>query len=376
VTVVSPEPTPYRAPLFDRIAERPEIDLTVIYAAHTVAARMWSVEPSHRKVFLRGLRVPAARRLLRHDYPVTPGILRALSDARPEVVVVSGWSTFASQAAIAWCRARDIPYVLLVESHDLGPRARWRRAVKGTVVPRIVRGAAGVLVVGTLARDSVVARGADAERVRIFANTVDVDAWGNRARELANRRDDLRAAIGIPATGFAILSVGRLVPEKGIDTLIRAVRKANDPRMSLVVAGNGPDERRLRHLAQKLGVPLQLAGDVPEARLADLYVAADVFALLSEHEPWGVVVNEAAASGLPLVLSERVGAAWDLLADNGILVPAGDVAAAAEALGRLAADPKVRERMGRRSRELVRGWDYDSSVENFVAAVREARMAR
>ena len=67
-------------------------------------------------------------------------------------VVVSGWSTFASQAALAWCRARRVPYVLIVESHDEGPRSRWREAVKGTVVPRIVRGAAGVLVTGTLAR--------------------------------------------------------------------------------------------------------------------------------------------------------------------------------------------------------------------------------
>src|SRR5438105_8842599 len=247
VAVVSPEPTPYRAPLFDRISER--LDLTVIYAAKTVAARAWTVEPKHRSVFLRGIDLPGARRVLRHAYPLTPGIFRALHDARPDVVVVSGWSTFASQAAIAWCRARSVPYVLLVESHDLGPRAKWRRAVKTALVPRVVRGAGSVLVVGTLARDSVVARGAEADRVRVFANTVDVVAWERRARELADRRDDLRAALRIPATGVAILSVGRLVPEKGIDSLIRAVREAKDPRISLVVAGAGPEERRLAHLA-------------------------------------------------------------------------------------------------------------------------------
>jgi len=70
VTVVSPEPTPYRAPLFDRIAQR--VDLTVVYAAHTVAGRGWTVPLDHRAVFLRGVRVPGVRRLVRHDYPVTP----------------------------------------------------------------------------------------------------------------------------------------------------------------------------------------------------------------------------------------------------------------------------------------------------------------
>jgi glycosyltransferase involved in cell wall biosynthesis len=142
-----------------------------------------------------------------------------------------------------------------------------------------------------------------------------------------------------------VLSVGRPVPEKGFDILIAACATA--------------------------GVRLEtVTGGVAEEDLARRYVGADVFALLSRHEPWGVVVNEAAASGLPLVLSDRVGAAYDLLRDgeNGFLVPAEDVGASAEALRRLAADPGLRRRMGERSRELVRPWDYDASVDAFLAA--------
>jgi glycosyltransferase involved in cell wall biosynthesis len=99
-----------------------------------------------------------------------------------------------------------------------------------------------------------------------------------------------------------------------------------------------------------------------------------VFALLSEREPWAVVVNEAAACGLPLLLSDRVGAAHDLLRDgeNGVLVPAGDVDAASVALRSLAADADLRLAQGRRSRELARDWGYGPSVEGFLAAVREA----
>ena len=127
VAAVFPEPTPYRAPLLDRVAALEEVDLTVIYAAETVAGRTWRVEPRHRAVFLRGVGVPGAERVLHHDYPLTPGIVGALERARPDVVVVSGWSTFAAQAALAWCRLRRVPYVLVVESHDEGPRAGWRR---------------------------------------------------------------------------------------------------------------------------------------------------------------------------------------------------------------------------------------------------------
>jgi glycosyltransferase involved in cell wall biosynthesis len=349
VTVVSPEPTPYRAPLFDAIAARPEIDLTVIYAAQTVAGRTWKVEPQHRAVYLRGARVPGARRILLHDYPITPGVFRALSDARPDCVVVSGWSTYPSQAAIVWCRMRRVPYLLIVESHDEGPRSGWRKLVKGGVVPPIVRRAAGVLVTGTLARRSMLARGGRPERIRVFANTIDVEAWQGRAVELGRRREKLRAAFGVSSEEVAVLCVARRVPEKGLDTLEEAVRAADG------------------------GLRLLVVSDLPHERVIEAYVAADIFALLSRHEPWGVVVNEAAACGLPLVLSDRVGAAHDLLQDgeNGYLVPVDDVPAAAEVLRKLA-DPELRGSMGARSAEIARDWGYGSSVENFVAAVQEA----
>jgi glycosyltransferase involved in cell wall biosynthesis len=355
VAFVSPEPTPYRAPLLDRVAARPDVELTVIYAAQTVASRGWEVEIDHPAVFLSGANVPGARAVLRHDYPVTLGIVGALSDARPDVVVVSGWSTFASQAALVWCRVRRAPYVLLVESHDAGPKAGWRHQVKTTAVPPLVRGAASVLVVGTLARESVVSLGADPARVRVFANTIDVAGWPARA----------------DGTGASVLSVARLVPEKGLDVLLRASAAAG---VRATIVGSGPERPRLEAIARDAVFTGELSGD----DLLKAYASAGVFALLSAHEPWGVVVNEAAASGLPLVLSDRVGAAADLLRDgeNGMLVAYGDVAATAAAFRRLAADPELRARYGARSREIVAEWGYEPSVDALVEACREAIASR
>jgi len=378
VAFVSPEPTPYRSPLLDRVAACDDVELTVIYAARSVAGRTWTVDLQHRAVFLDGLRVPGVQGILRHDYPVTPGILRALRDAKPDCVVVSGWSTFAAQAAVAWCRARRVPYVLLVESHDDGPKPAWRRRVKETVVPPVVKGAASVLVTGSLARDSVVALGAAPARVRVFANTIDVAGYAGRAAALAERRGELRDALGLSEGQTVVVTVGRLAPEKGIDTLLRAVGRARDERVAAVVVGDGPERARLEQLACELGIEARFTGDRPWETVIEAYTAADVFALLSEREPWAVVVNEAAACGLPLVLSDRVGAARDLLRDgeNGVLVPAGNVEAAAAAFWRLAADPDLRGHMGERSRELVAGYGYEPFVENLLAAVREATASR
>jgi glycosyltransferase involved in cell wall biosynthesis len=370
VAFVSPEPTPYRAPLLDRIAALPDVELTVIYAARTVASRQWELVLDHKAVLLRGIDVPGAHRVVRHDYPLTPGIFGALSDLRPDVVVVSGWSTFASQAAVAWCRVRRVPYVLLVESHDAGPKAGWRRTLKTTVIPPIVRHAASVLVVGTLARDSVVGLGANPARVRVFANTIDVSAWAGRTDALAGRRSELRAALGL-GEEVAVLCVARLAPEKGLDVLLRAAALA---QVRPVIVGSGPERARL----ETLGEGAIFTGELMRDRVAEAYAAADVFALVSAHEPWGVAVNEAAASGLPLVLSDRVGAAADLLRDgeNGVLVPFGEIEATADAVRLLAVDPALRRRYGARSRELVSAWGYEPSVENFVTSCYEAIASR
>jgi glycosyltransferase involved in cell wall biosynthesis len=262
----------------------------------------------------------------------------------------------------------------VVESHDRDRRPGWRWAIKGAVVPRVVRGATGVLVTGTLARESMLARGARPDRIRVFANTVDVPAFAERADRLSARRPELRKALGLSPDDIAVLCVARLAAEKGLDTLLRAVARVDDPRMVVLVAGEGPVRENLERLATELGVRLTLLGDLEWERIVEAYVAADVFALLSTSEPWGVVVNEAAACGLPLVLSDAVGAAHDLLveSENGFLVPAGDVDATAAALRSLSDDPARRASFGAASRRIVAGWGYEPSVKSFLELVRLA----
>jgi glycosyltransferase involved in cell wall biosynthesis len=372
LTLVVPEPTPFRTEMLDRVAERPELDLTVLYAGSTVQRRTWMIEPRHRAVFLEGRRVPGLYRVLRHEYPISLGVFRALAASRPEVVVVSGWSTFASQAAAGWCRRRGVPYVLLVESNERDPRPGWRRAAKWAVVPPVLRGAAEVLVVGRLARESMLMRGVPPQRISLFADTIDVRHFGAEADRLRAHRPALRAEAGLAADDVAVLSVARLAREKGLDTLVRAVALARDPRLVLVLAGSGAERDRLAALAVEFGVQLVFLPDIPWERISERFAIADVFALLSRHEPWGVVVNEAAASGLPLVVSDRVGAAFDLLEDglNGAVVPADDPVAAGEAIRALAADPERRRAAGRASRELMRGWGYEPSIDNLIRVAR------
>ena len=163
------------------------------------------------------------------------------------------------------------------------------------------------------------------------------------------------------------MCVARLVADKALDVLLRAA-SATGMGVVSIIAGEGPEHRRLEALAGELGSRVMFTGAIRWERIVEVYVASDIFALVSRHEPWGVVVNEAAACGLPLVLSDHVGAAHDLLrsGENGVLVPSDDVPATTAALRELASDESLRLRFGARSRELVGDWGYSSSVEGFT----------
>jgi len=107
--------------------------------------------------------------------------------------------------------------------------------------------------------------------------------------------------------------------------------------------------------------------------LSAFYAASDCLVLPSEYEPWGLVVNEAMAAGLPVIVSDKVGCAADLVrsGENGVVYRCGDLAALAKALGVVVTDADRRRCWGRRSREIISGWDYQADVQGIVGALEQ-----
>ena len=204
----------------------------------------------------------------------------------------------------------------------------------------------------------------------IFPNTPDIEWFKRRSDEGRAQRAALRERWGLPDRPM-VLFAGRLIRVKGVDVLMRAFGGLREEvgEAQLVVVGDGPEEGRLRALGRELGMgdAVHFMGFQQRERLVELYACAEVFCLPSRHEPWGVVVNEAAACGLPLVVSDRVGAGADLVMDgeNGYVVAWGDVSALRSALLSCLSDGRRGEAMGRRSREIVGAWGYDKGIEQF-----------
>jgi phosphatidylinositol alpha-1,6-mannosyltransferase len=196
-------------------------------------------------------------------------------------------------------------------------------------------------------------------------------------------RASARARLGLPVRGPLVLSVSRLVPRKGMDTLVEAAArlKPNHPDLTVVIAGTGRDRPRLEHVINKTSAPVRLVGRVPGLDLPDLYACADVFALCCrtrwaglEQEGFGIVFLEAAAAGVPSVAGDSGGSAEAVLdGETGyVLKDPSDATAAAEAIDRLISDPDLASHQGQAARHRAETeFAYDVLAGRLAGALEQ-----
>jgi phosphatidylinositol alpha-1,6-mannosyltransferase len=196
-------------------------------------------------------------------------------------------------------------------------------------------------------------------------------------------RASARARLNLPGRGPLVVSVSRLVPRKGMDTLVHAAArlKPRHPDLAVVIAGGGRDRTRLEHLINKTSAPVRLLGRLPGGDLPDLYACADVFALCCrsrwaglEQEGFGIVFLEAAAAGVPSVAGDSGGSAEAVLdGETGyVLKDPADVAAAAEAIDRLISDPELASHQGQAARHRAETeFSYDVLAGRLAEALEQ-----
>ena len=178
-----------------------------------------------------------------------------------------------------------------------------------------------------------------------------------------------------------MLFLSKLTAKKRADDLIRAfaVIERQFANARLVIAGSGAQAEQLRNLAADLNLErLVFVGFHNQSELPGLYAACDVFVLPSANEPWGLVVNEAMAAGLPVIVSDEVGAAPDLVEGKGtgIVFPCGNVTALAQALATLIASLDLRKRLGVAASRLIDDWDVSVCAKDIGAAVHAVAARR
>jgi 1,2-diacylglycerol 3-alpha-glucosyltransferase len=272
---------------------------------------------------------------------ISERVENALRSCNPDAVAIPGWSDNAAVAALRWCSATTTPAILMSETTALDkPRAPWRESIKR----RIVDLYSTALVGGQRHIDYLAQLGMPRERIFTGYDVVDNEYFARSATEIRKSKVEIRKQYRLPENYF--LASARFIPKKNLATLLRAyadyrqkmqtvvagVPPANIKEMqptrlplqdsslwNLVLLGDGPLKSDLCHLISdlRLNDSVLLPGFKQYDELPIYYGLAKAFVHASTTEQWGLVVNEALASGLPVIVSNRCGCVPELVQDNG-----------------------------------------------------------
>ncbi|GAG61385.1 unnamed protein product, partial [marine sediment metagenome] len=167
-----------------------------------------------------------------------------------------------------------------------------------------------------------------------------------------------------------VLFVGYLIKRKGIYYLIKAFKDLKRDDSVLIIAGAGEEENNLKSLT-KGEKNIIFPGFVQGEEKTKYYSLTDIFVLPTLGDLWPLVINEAMSFGLPIIVTKRAGCP-ELVKDNGIIVPPGDVKALKKAMQKLLDNDRLRREMGRKSKKYIKKYDVNYAVNAFVNAIKYA----
>ena len=356
----------YRRPLFDRLADR--YDLRCFFLNQDPA-----VLPPHSES-VRGYRIPEMS-----DFIVAPSLaarILAAHKREPFDVVLCPEPSYYSAFAAGWA-ARRIRRPYVVFSGEWYPARHPRRALTYPIERSLIRGAACCLAYGSRVRDRLITVGTDPDRILVTGNASPYRFTPAAAGDLERARREWKVG-----DRPVILFLGRLLSFKAPEVLVEAFSLLRgDTPSFLLIAGDGPRRDPLRRQAERLGLAdvlvtgREVRGD-KEKNL--LYSLASVFVLPSRKgriaEPWGLVLNEAATAGLPIVTTDGVGAAGDLIRDGetGRVVEQGDAGALAAAVSDFLRRPKEAQAFGNRARSASAEFSIGRMADAFGRAFERA----
>ena len=385
VLAIASHPVQYAAPIFRLMAQHPRLDFHVAYCS------LRGAEAGHDPEFGRSVKwdVPLLDGYAWTHVPNrgsgsqsffglnNPGLWKLICEGRFDAVLCYTGYVRAS-FWISYLAARLSRTAFLFGTDSTGLTSRdsrtWKRAVKRLAWPWLFRLADQVIVPSSGTRDLMLSLGIRGDRVTLTPYVVDNEWW--LAQSAAVDRAAVRASWGAAPDDLVVLFCAKLQAWKRPLDVLRAFAKIDRPGARLVFAGDGALHAQLAAEASGLGIAsrVRFLGFVNQTQLPAVYASADVMVLPSEYEPFAVVVNEAMCCGCPVIVSDQVGAAQDLVAPvcPEFIFPCGDVDALAALLTRVAHDRLLLQRVRQLGLARLQNWSPEQNVAAAVDAIEVA----
>lgn len=380
-------PIQYQSPLLRRLAQEPDIDLTVLYwSDHTVkeyadegfggAMVKWDVpllEGFHHEV------LPLIRPFREEDFwaPINLGLFRTLRKGRFDAVWLHGYWNFNCVVTMLAAKLLGIPLLERAESTLINhARSPFRLVVKRAFFSITRHLIHAVLPISARNRNYWAHYLGEVFPSFEVPYAVDNEYFQRAVAKARETREEFRRELDLEKGRPVILYVSKLMPRKRcidlIDAYLSLQRTKDDRQPYLLIVGEGSERPACEAKVRAAGnLSVRFLGFQNQSQLPRFFDLCDVFILPSVSEPFGLIVNEVMNAGKPIIVSDQVGCQLDLVADgvNGKVFPAGDVLALGKALESMLGDPDLRQQMGRRSLERINQWSFEEDIRGLRAAL-------
>ena len=303
-----------------------------------------------------------------------PEIWSEIRKGKYDAIVVSMWNDITPWLAVVSAKLSREKVLFIGDSTVLTEAGKplWLRLIKKVILGKLLFPmGSGFLFRDEVNRQFFQQYGVPDERLFFYPYSVDYELYHAQYQILKNEKESIRQELGLGKDALVVLFVGRLCKEKRPLDLIKAFEKINIKDKTLIFVGGGVLADELNNYVDEKRIhTVRFTGFKPRAEILRFYLSADIFVLPSGLEPHGLVVNEAMCFGLPIIVSDQVGAAGDLVkhGENGFVYDCGDISQLAGCLEELA-DKATRDRYGQKSLELVKSWDHKEAVSGLVNAL-------
>ena len=367
LAVLTSHPIQYQAPLFRKLALHPEIEIMVYFCWNFGVGEeqydpgfgkkiKWDIPllEGYRYKFLPNISPKPSSSFFGQT---NPAIIKELLKHHYDAIWIHGYTTFSNLLALLGAWLSRTPVLLRGESHLLNYRALWKRFIKRISLPLLFKGISAFLPIGSLNKGYYRYYGVNDRKMFLTPYAVDNDYFHERFEELFIKREQLKIEEVLVPSLPIILYASKMIPRKRAVDLVKAFHLvSNRVDAQLVMIGDGLERPSLEEYIKDNNIKnVYFLGFKNQTELPKFYAISDIFVLPSTDEPWGLVINEAMNFGLPIITTDRVGAAYDLVKDgeNGFIYPVGDIEKLADLLLKVLKDTELRKKMGRRSLELI-----------------------
>ena len=373
LAIVVSHPVQYYVPLYRRLAQREDLEIKVFYTWH--GGEKPALDQGFKREFAWDIPltegysfevVPniASRPGTHHFWGLrNPALIETICDWKPDAVHLTGYAYASHLRAMRYFHHKRIPILFRGDSHLLGQRMGIRWLIKRTLLSKVYRWPSTFLHVGKWNREYYQAFGVPENRLHWCPHSIEVARFAEPQDKLEQEAIAWRQQLGIEQTKFVLLFAGKFEKKKQPIQLMRAVLEEPDDRIVLVMVGDGELGGEVRHLSENAPSRFRVLPFQNQTRMPLVYRLGHVFLLPSAYdETWGLAVNEAMACGRPVLVSDKVGCAPDLvrLGVTGDVFPSGDWRAFRKSVRTFAQNPQVREAMGREAQ--AQAWNFDIPV--------------